>query len=91
MYEKDGIHLEVSEKRSENGCQCGEIRLNIKNESFRENFNLSMEQPIRIYLQMAEQPVKITAIYILRVVVETCFCREFSGNSFRNAGRFSEI
>lgn len=64
VYEKEGVHLEVLEKRSENGCQCGEIRLNIKNESSRENYNLSMEQPIRVYLQMREQPEKITAIYM---------------------------
>ena len=81
VYDKEGVHLEVSEKRSENGCQCGEIRLSIKNESSRENYNLSMEQPIRVYLQMTEQPEKITAIYM--------YCEWWSRPAF--VERFQEI
>ncbi len=36
----------------------------MKNESCRENFNLRMERPVRIYLPMSEHPEKITAMYL---------------------------
>ena len=63
FYEKDNICLEVAENVID-GCRCGEIRLNMKNESCRENFNLRMEKPIRVYLPVEECPEKITAMYL---------------------------
>lgn len=63
IYENEGIRIEVKEN-SVGGCQYGEIRLNMKNESCRENFNLRMEKPIRVYIPMAECPEKITAMYL---------------------------
>lgn len=62
-YEKDGIYVEIRDNVID-GCQYGEIRLNMKNESCRENFNLRMEKPIRVYIPMAERPEKITAMYL---------------------------
>ena len=62
-YEKDGIHIEVTETVVD-GCRYGEIRLNMKNESCRENFNLRMEKPLRVYLSVPECPEKITAMYL---------------------------
>ncbi len=62
-YEKDGVRIEVTEDAM-NGCWCGKIRLNMKNESCRGNQNLSMEKPIRLYIPMTERPEKITAMYL---------------------------
>ena len=61
--EKDGIHMEVSE-RSVDGCRLGEIRLKIKNGTNQESFNLRMDKPIRVFLPMSERPEKITAMYM---------------------------
>ena len=61
--EKDGIHIEVSE-RIVDGCRLGELRLKIKNETNQESFNLRMEKPIRVFLPMSECPEKITAMYM---------------------------
>ncbi|MDE7414844.1 MAG: alpha-galactosidase [Lachnospiraceae bacterium] len=63
IYENDGIRIEVTENAADGG-QYGEIQLNMKNESCRENFNLRMEKPIRVYLPMDERPEKITAMYL---------------------------
>ena len=63
IYEKDGIRIEVKENTTDR-CRFGEIRLNMKNESCRENFNLRMEKPIRVYLPVEECPEKITAMYL---------------------------
>ena len=63
IYDEDGIHIEVKDNAAD-GCRYGEIRLNMKNESCRENFNLRMERPIRVYLPMEECPEKITAMYL---------------------------
>ncbi len=63
IYEEEGIHIEVTEKNME-GCRLGEILLDMKNESCRENWNLRMEKPIRIYLPVSEYPEKITAMYL---------------------------
>lgn len=63
IYEEEGIHIEVTEKNME-GCRSGEILLDMKNESCRENWNLRMEKPIRIYLPVSEYPEKITAMYL---------------------------
>ncbi|MBD5395785.1 MAG: hypothetical protein HDR71_16325 [Lachnospiraceae bacterium] len=63
IYEKDGIRLEVKDKVID-GCRFGEIRLGMKNESCRENCNLRMEKPIRVYIPMEECPEKITAMYL---------------------------
>lgn len=41
-YEKDGIHIEVKNNVID-GCRYGKIRLNMKNESCRENYNLRMK------------------------------------------------
>lgn len=63
VYEKDGIHIEVSEN-SLNGCQYARIRLNIENNACTENDNLRTEKPIRVYIPMEERPEKITAMYL---------------------------
>lgn len=62
-YEKEGIFIEISEA-VENGCRYGKIRLDMKNKACRENFNLRMEKPIRLYLPMEECPENITAMYL---------------------------
>ncbi len=63
IYENEGIRIEVEESLVDE-CQYGEIRLSMKNESCRENFNIRMEKPIRVYIPMAECPEKITAMYL---------------------------
>ena len=63
MYETDSVRIELTEKITD-GCRLGKIRLNLKNEACRENFNLRMEKPIRVYLPMMEHPEKITAMYL---------------------------
>ena len=63
IYEQDGIRIEVKDHATD-GCRYGEIRLHMKNESCRENFNLRMEKPIRVYLPVTECPEKITAMYL---------------------------
>ena len=63
IYEKEGIRIEVREKAVE-GCRLGEIRLDMENESCRENDNLRMERPVCVYLPMEERPEKITAMYL---------------------------
>ncbi len=63
IYEKEGIYIEVAEHEA-NGYRYGTIRLNMNNESCRENFNLRMEKPIRVYLPVTEYPEKITAMYL---------------------------
>lgn len=62
IYE-EGIHIGLIEKVID-GCQYGEIQLNIENESCRGNDNLRMEKPLRVYIPMAERPEKITAMYM---------------------------
>lgn len=62
IYEAEGVHVEVTEE-VKNGCRYGRIRVKMKNESCRENQNLRMEKPIRVYLPM-ECPEKITAMYL---------------------------
>lgn len=62
-YEQNGIRVNLTE-RTENGCRLGEISVRIKNESCRENDNLRMENPIRIYLPVRPLPEKITAMYL---------------------------
>ena len=61
-FSKDGFHIQVTEEAEEN-CRFGKISLHIKNESCRENANLDMEKPVRIWLPL-EQPEKITAMYL---------------------------
>lgn len=63
MYETESVRIEVTENITD-GCRLGKIRLNLKNEACRENFNLRMEKPIRVYLPMVERPEKITAMYL---------------------------
>lgn len=63
VFEKDGVRLEVAEY-ADNGLRLGRLRLALKNESCRENFNLRMETPICVYLPVSEQPEKITAMYL---------------------------
>lgn len=63
VYEEDGVRIEVLQNMI-NGCQYGEFRLEMKNESCRENDNLRMEKPIRVYILMEERPEKITAMYL---------------------------
>lgn len=63
IFDKEGIHIEV-EERTADGCRFGIFRLDMKNESCRENFNLRMERPVRIYLPVSERPEKITAMYL---------------------------
>lgn len=62
-YEKDGIHIEVSQHISD-GCLLGKLRLEIENDPLSENANLAMEKPIKIYIPMSEYPEKITAMYL---------------------------
>ncbi len=59
---KDGFHIQVMEERKD-ACRFGKIYLHIKNESCRENANLKMEKPVRIWLPL-ERPDKITAMYL---------------------------
>ena len=61
-FSKDGFHIQVTEV-SEDGCRIGKLSLHIKNESCRENANLDMEKPVRIWLPL-EHPEKITAMYL---------------------------
>lgn len=63
IHEKDGIYIEVKEGVSD-GCRIGKLRLDMKNESCRENFNLRMEKPVTVYLPAEEKPEKITAMYL---------------------------
>ena len=63
IYEKEGIYIELIEEMTD-GCQCGKIRLKMKNEACKENDNLRMERPVRIYIPMEERPEKITAMYM---------------------------
>ena len=63
IYETESIRIQVAESIT-GGCRLGKIRMNMKNEACRENFNLRMEKPIRVYLPMAERPEKITAMYL---------------------------
>lgn len=63
VYKKDGVCIELSENVV-SGCRYGKIRLEMKNESCRENDNLRMEKPIRVYIPMEEHPEKITAMYL---------------------------
>ena len=62
-YVKDSIHIEVTE-RMVKGCRQGELCLFIDQETLSESHNLSMETPVRMYLQMSEYPEKITAMYL---------------------------
>lgn len=62
-YKKDGVRIELLENVV-GGCRYGKIRLEMKNESCRENDNLRMEKPIRVYIPMEEHPEKITAMYL---------------------------
>ena len=86
IYEKDNIHLEVTENVID-GCRCGEIRLNMKNESCRENFNLRMEKPIRVYLPVEECPEKITAMYLFN----EWWTRPAFVNSFQDIPDFTQV
>ena len=63
IYETESVRIKVSEKIT-GGCRLGKIKLNLKNEACRENFNLRMEKPIRVYLPTIERPEKITAMYL---------------------------
>lgn len=63
IYEADDIQIEVSETITD-GCRLGKIRLQMKNEACRENFNLRMDKPIQIYLPTVERPEAITAMYL---------------------------
>ncbi len=63
IYETESIRIEMAETITD-GCRLGKIQLKMKNESCRENFNLRMEKPIRVYLPTAERPEKITAMYM---------------------------
>ena len=63
IYEEEGVRAQLTEKAAD-GCRFGEFRLNMKNESFRENDNLRAEKPIRLYLPITEKPEKITAMYL---------------------------
>lgn len=63
VYKKDGVRIELLENVM-SGCRYGKIRLEMKNESCRENDNLRMEKPIRVYVPMEEHPEKITAMYL---------------------------
>lgn len=62
-FEGEGMQIRFTETVTA-GCRLGEISLNIRNESCRENANLRMEKPVRVYLPMAETPEKITAMYL---------------------------
>ena len=63
VYEEEGIYVEIKEQDT-GGCKVGEIRLDIKNGSCIENYNLRMDRPIKVYLPAEEQPEKITAMYL---------------------------
>lgn len=63
VYEAESICMEMTETAVD-GCRLGEIHLTLKNEACRENFNLRMEKPIRVYLPVEERPEKITAMYL---------------------------
>ena len=86
IYEKDGIRIEVKDSVID-GCRYGEIRLSIKNESCRENFNLRMEKPIRVYLPMAECPEKITAMYLFN----EWWTRPAFVNGFQDIPDFTQV
>lgn len=86
IYENEGIRVEVKED-SVGGCQFGEIRLNMKNESCRENFNLRMEKPIRVSIPMEECPEKITAMYLFN----EWWTRPAFVNGFQDIPDFTQI
>jgi hypothetical protein len=64
VYEQEDMRLSVAEHPAGKGVRYGTIRLNLKNESCRENKNLAMEKPVRLYLEVMEKPQKITAMYM---------------------------
>ena len=84
-YEKDGVFVEVREQVVD-GCRFGEIRLNMKNESCRESFNLRMEKPVRVYLPAVECPEKITAMYLFN----EWWTRPAFVNSFQDIPEFTQ-
>lgn len=86
IYEKDGIQIEVKDHMAD-GCRYGEIRLNIKNESCRENFNLRMEKPIRVYLPMEECSENITAMYLFN----EWWTRPAFVNGFQDIPDFTQV
>ena len=61
-FSKDGFHVQVTEE-SQDGCRLGKISLQIKNQSCRENANLAMEKPVKLWLPF-QRPEKITAMYL---------------------------
>jgi hypothetical protein len=64
VQELEQGRVEISEKQADDGCRYGWINLQLDNEACKENRNLAMEEPVRLYLEMAEKPEKITAIYM---------------------------
>ena len=86
IYEKDGVCIEVREQVTE-GCRFGEIRLNMKNESCRENFNLRMEKPVKVYLPTVECPEKITAMYLFN----EWWTRPAFVNGFQDIPEFTQV
>lgn len=63
IYENQDMRIEVR-METKGGCCLSEIRLELYNQSCRDNQNLRMEQPVRIYLPVKERPRKITAMYL---------------------------
>ena len=61
-YEADGVRVEVKQA-ARGACQWGEIRVALQNESCRENWNLALSRPVRVWVPF-EKPKKMTALYL---------------------------
>ncbi|MCD7715507.1 MAG: alpha-galactosidase [Lachnospiraceae bacterium] len=58
-------------------CLLGSIKINIKNEAFRENKNLRMEHPVRLWIPV-KKPQRMTAFYLYNEWwTRPSFIREF--------------
>lgn len=48
------------------GCLTGRVKVSLKNEHFRENDNLAMQEPVLLSVAWKENPVRMTAMYLHR-------------------------
>lgn len=61
--EADGISAQVLESTI-NGCRLGQLRLTIENDPMGENANLALENPVSMYIPLADRPERITAMQL---------------------------
>lgn len=61
--EKASVNLKLEEI---DGCTLGRVSVGLKNEAFRENNNLSSEDPIVLCMETEETPKCMTALYLHR-------------------------